>query len=181
MSSETAVVTAFAFGVQLRLAADLGCPSTPDSIWGEWKPDRIGVPLLANYLLVQWTRGGTERCSGLESFDVATGAFGGRVYNGHQLGDFGIMADGVTEIFKTYEIYHPSGLLALGYCAQPLGRLSWDGRYAIFATDWGSGTGNPPVDLGAGDSYLIDLRKSILRPFNTPAARNSLPTLLNGG
>ncbi|MCC6602972.1 MAG: hypothetical protein IT327_07170 [Anaerolineae bacterium] len=241
-------------GAELRLSADLyGGPCTPDPTWGEVEPDWIGVSPLANYLMVQWTRDGTSRCSGLESFDIATGAFVGRVYDGHQHGDLGVMADGVTEFFMTYELYHPSGLLSLGYrvlpgnatvqdpvylrtlewmgdhiscqgpagvclvttiadssngwqplegeiflqyldgsverlvhhrssgCGywvQPRGSLSRDGRYAIFATDWGSGICSSPVDLGAGDPYLIDLGSSNPPPDFTPSAWNYLPTVL---
>lgn len=242
-------------GAELRLSADLyGGPCTPDPTWGEVEPDWIGVSPLANYLMVQWTRDGTTRCSGLESFDIATGAFVGRVYDGHQHGDLGIMADGVTEFFMTYELYHPSGLLSLGYrvlpgnatvqepvylrtlewmgdhiscqgpagvclittitdtsngwqplegeiflqyldgsverlahhrssgCGywvQPRGSLSRDGRFAIFATDWGSGICSSPVDLGAGDPYLIDLGSSSPPPDFTPSAWNYLPTVFN--
>ena len=242
-------------GAELRLSADLyGGLCAPDPDWGEVEPDWIGVSPLANYLMVQWTRDGTTRCSGLESFDIATGAFVGRVYDGHQHGDLGIMADGVTEFFMTYELYHPSGLLSLGYrvlpgnatvqdpvylrtlewmgdhiscqgpagvclittivdpsngwqplegeiflqyldgsvarlahhrssgCGywvQPRGSLSRDGRYAIFATDWGSGICSSPVDLGAGDPYLIDLGSSSPPPDFTPEAFTFLPTVAN--
>lgn len=239
-------------GTQLRLSADLyGGPCAPDPDWGEVEPDWIGVSPLANTMVVQWTRDGTERCSGLETFNINTGAFVGRVYEGHQHGDLGVMADGVTEFFMTYELYHPSGLLALGYrtlpgnttvqepiylrtldwvgdhiscqgpygvclittiadtsngwqalegelflqyldgsverlahhrssgCGywvQPRGSLSRDGRYAIFATDWGSGICSGPVDLGAGDPYLIDLQGGGSPPPEfTPSAWLYLP------
>lgn len=241
-------------GAQLRLSADLyGGPCAPDPQWGEVEPDWIGVSPLANYMVVQWTRDGTERCSGLETFDITTGAFVGRVYDGHQHGDLGVMADGVTEFFMTYELYHPSGLLSLGYrtlpgnatvqdpvylrtmdwigdhisckgpdgvclittivdtgngwqplegelflqyldgsverlthhrssgCGywvQPRGSLSRDGRYAIFATDWGSGNCASPLDLGAGDAYLIELQGSSPPPGFTPTAWVYLPLVV---
>ncbi|MCB8981977.1 MAG: hypothetical protein H6657_31605 [Ardenticatenaceae bacterium] len=242
-------------GAELRLSADLyGGPCAPDPDWGEVEPDWIGVSPLANYMVVQWTRDGTERCSGLETFDIVTGAFVGRVYDGHQHGDLGVMVDGTTEFFMTYELYHPSGLLSLGYrvlpgnatvqepvylrtldwmgdhisckgpngvclittiadnsngwqplegelflqyldgsverlahhrssgCGywvQPRGSLSRDGRFVIFATDWGSGICSSPVDLGAGDAYLIDLGIASPPPDFTPSAWNYLPTVLN--
>lgn len=240
---------------QIRLSADLyGGPCAPDPTWGEVEPDWIGVSPLGNYLMVQWTRDGTARCSGLESFDITTGAFVGRVYDGHQHGDLGIMADGVTEFFMTYELYHPSGLLSLGYhtlpgnatvqapvylrtldwvgdhiscqgpagvclittigdssdgwsalegelflqyldgsvarlahhrssgCGywvQPRGSLSRDGRYAIFATNWGSGICSSPLDLGAGDAYLIDMQNSGPPPGFTPTTWNYLPLVVS--
>ncbi|MEZ4591961.1 MAG: hypothetical protein R3D55_12595 [Chloroflexota bacterium] len=238
-------------GAELRLSANLyGGPCAPDPTWGEVEPDWVGVSPLANYLVVQWTRDGTTRCSGLETFDISTGAFVGRVYDGHQHGDLGVMADGTTEFFMTYELYHPSGNLALGYrllpgnatvqapvylrtldwmgdhiscqgpagvclittisdngngwqplegelflqyldgsverlahhrssgCGywvQPRASLSRDGRFVIFATDWGSGICSSPVDLGAGDPYLIDLGSSGPPPDFTPVAWNYLP------
>ena len=243
-------------GAQINLSADLyGGPCAPDPTWGEVEPDWVGVSPLGNYLMVQWTRDGTDRCSGLESFDITTGAFIGRVYDGHQHGDLGIMADGTTEFFMTFELYHPSGLLSLGYrtlpgnatvqdpvylrtldwlgdhiscqgpagvclittiadgsngwsalegelflqyldgsverlahhrssgCGywvQPRGSLSRDGRYVIFATDWGSGNCNSPFDLGTGDPYLIDLGSSNPPPDFTPAAWSYLPSVFKG-
>jgi len=241
-------------GAQIRLSADLyGGPCAPDPDWGEVEPDWIGVSPLANYMVVQWTRDGTTRCSGLETFDISSGAFVGRVYDGHQHGDLGVMTDGVTEFFMTYELYHPSGLLSLGYrtlpgnatvqepvylrtmdwvgdhisckgpdgvclittisdtgngwqplegelflqyldgsverlahhrssgCGywvQPRGSLSRDGRYVIFATDWGSGICSSPLDLGAGDAYLIDLQGSSPPPDFTPTAWVYLPSVV---
>src|SRR5262249_29712193 len=53
-------------------------------------------------------------CSGLETFNLQTGDFVGRVYDGHQHGDLGIDVDGVTEFFMTDELYHPSGNAAIG-------------------------------------------------------------------
>ncbi|MFZ1397727.1 MAG: hypothetical protein WAS33_12550 [Candidatus Promineifilaceae bacterium] len=243
-------------GAELRLSANLyGGPCAPDPTWGEVEPDWVGVSPLANYLVVQWTRDGTTRCSGLETFDIATGAFVGRVYDGHQHGDLGVMADGTTEFFMTYELYHPSGNLALGYrvlpgtatvqdpvylrtldwlgdhiscqgpagvclittiadgsngwqplegelflqyldgsvarlahhrssgCGywvQPRGSLSRDGRFVIFATDWGSGNCSSPVDLGAGDPYLIDLGSSGPPPNFIPTAWSYLPFVVAG-
>jgi hypothetical protein len=63
--------------------------------------------------VVQWTRDGTTRCSGLETFDLQSGAFAGRVYDGHQHGDLGVDLDG-SEFYMTFEFGHPSGEMALG-------------------------------------------------------------------
>jgi hypothetical protein len=79
----------------------------------------VGVSPLGNYLVVQWQRDGITRCSGLETFDLQTGDFVGRVYNGHQHGDLGVDSDGTTEFFMTFELYHPSGNEALGVRTLP--------------------------------------------------------------
>ncbi len=79
----------------------------PDPTWGELEPDWVGVSPLGRYIMVQWQRDGTSRCSGLESYDIQSGAFAGRVYDGHQHGDLGIMPDGDTEFFMTFELAAP--------------------------------------------------------------------------
>lgn len=215
-------------------------PCAPDPIWGEVEPDWVGVSPLGRYLVVQWERDGTSRCSGLETFDLETGEWQGRVYEGHQHGDLGIQPDGEREFFMTFELAAPppdngnpaiairllpgaatasppiflqvlewgigahiscrgprgvclvtadsldsngwnpfEGELFLqytdgkvrrllhhnssscGYWVQPRASLSRDGRYAVFASDWGMQTGTPSCDqdteLGAGDPYLVDL------------------------
>jgi hypothetical protein len=86
----------------------------PDPQYGQVEPDWVGVSPLGRYLVVQWARGGPVRCGGLETFDIETGQFVGRVYDGHQHGDLGLSADGRTETFMTFEIGHPSGFPALG-------------------------------------------------------------------
>jgi hypothetical protein len=73
----------------------------PDPQWGDVEPDWVGVSPLGRYLMVQWVRDGTTRCSGLESFDIVTGQFRGRVTAGHQHGDLGVDTEGVTEYFVT--------------------------------------------------------------------------------
>ena len=79
---------------------------TPDPEWGIVEPDWIGVSPLGRYLVVQWVRDGTARCSGLESFDPETGAFIGRSYDGHQHGDLGLTPDG-EPFFMTFELASP--------------------------------------------------------------------------
>lgn len=106
-------------GAQLGLSDLYAGPCEPDPDWGIIEPDWIGVSPLGNYLVIQWPRDGTERCSGLETFDIASGAFTGRVYDGHQHGDLGVLPDGTTEFFMTFELYHPSGNLSLGYRLLP--------------------------------------------------------------
>lgn len=113
-------------------------PCAPDPEWGAVPPDWVGVSPLGRYLVVQWTRDGTARCSGLETFAIQTGAFVGRVYDGHQHGDLGIQPDGNTEFFMTFELYHPSGNLSLGMRALP-GTLTTSAPVYVQVLDWGNG------------------------------------------
>jgi hypothetical protein len=117
-------------GATLALTDLYNDPCDPDPTWGILEPDWVGVSPLGNYLVIQWPRDGEERCSGLETFNLANGAFVGRVYDGHQHGDLGLLTDGVTEMFMTFELYHPSGQLAIGYRLLP-----------------GTSTSSPPVYL----------------------------------
>lgn len=218
------------------------CKSDPE--WGAVEPDWIGVSPLGKYLVVQWAGDGTDRCHGLETFDVSTGVFKGRLNESHQHGDLGLLADGKTEAFVTtglsapapngdrpviqmhilpgklpvadpvylkvaywgdgghiscqgphgvclvsasnvyggideamegelYLIYLDSTIgnekvlrlthhrsTECGYWVQPRASLSKDGKYVIFASDWGSakcGDANDPNNEGRGDSYVIKL------------------------
>jgi hypothetical protein len=220
-------------GAQISLNTLYSNPCDPDPQWGNVEPDWIGVSPLGRYLMVQWAADGTQRCNGLESFNLSTGAFVGRVYDGHQHGDLGVYPNGTTEFFMTYELYHPSGNLSIGlrdlpgnstvatptyiqvlddwfgehiscrgpygvclittfgdnsngwsalegelflqytdgsvwrlahhrstscgYWVQPRASLSRDGRYVVFASDWGTNSCGGGNDLGAGEVYVIDL------------------------
>lgn len=208
-----------------------GCAADP--VWGQVEPDWIAASPLGKHLVVGWPRDGTARCSGLETFDIRTGVFSGRVYDGHQHGDLGVAPDGVSEFFMTFELAAPApnndrpaigmrllpgtatvspptflqvldwgnaehisargphglGLVTAGtladngwnpfegevfvqytngsvlrlahhrsssseYWVQPRASISRDGRYVVFASDWGR-----PTD-GRGDPYIIDLQPS---------------------
>ena len=242
-SDDTQVIFALdlqarALGAQLSIPALYAGPCDPDPVWGEVEPDWIGVSPLGRYMVVQWARDGTDRCSGLETFDLQTGAFVGRVYDGHQHGDLGVDTDGDTEFFMTFELAGPPpdndrpaiGMRALpgnatasppvylqildwgssehiscrgpkgvclvtagslasngwnpfetelflqytdgsisrlahhrssscGYWVQPRATISRDGRYVVFASDWGREL--DCGDMGRGDPYIIDLQASI--------------------
>ena len=108
-------------GAQFSVDSLYAGPCTPDPQWGNVEPDWIGVSPLGRYLVIQWPGDGTERCHGLETFDLQDGAFVGRVYDGHQHGDLGVLPDGDTEFFMTFELYNPNanGQLSLGYRTLP--------------------------------------------------------------
>lgn len=108
-------------GAQIPLPQLYNSACIPDPQWGNIEPDWIGVSPLGRYLVVQWPADGTERCHGLETFDLTTGAFVGRVYDGHQHGDLGVLPDGDTEFFMTFELYNPNanGNLSIGYRTLP--------------------------------------------------------------
>ncbi len=112
-------------------------PCAPDPMYGEVPPDWVGVSPLGRYLVVQWVSDGVTRCSGLETFDLQTGAFVGRVYDGHQHGDLGVLADGETEFFMTFELYHPSGNLWLGTRTLP-GAITATLPNYVRQLDWGN-------------------------------------------
>lgn len=226
------------------------CESDPD--WPEAEPDWIGVSPLGHYLVVQWARDGTTRCSGLETFDLQTGEFVGRIYEGHQHGDLGVDSDGL-EFFMTFELAAPPpdndrpaiGLRALpgtstassptylqvldwgnaehiscqgppgaclvtagtwdangwtafegelflqytdgrvlrlvhhcssscGYWVQPRASISRDGRYAVFASDWGRRL--DCGDLGRGDPYIMDLSAGTTPTPTSTATPTPTPT-----
>ena len=82
--------------------------ATPTSIWISWEtrggdtstvewgmvePDWIAPSPLGNYLVVQWVRDGVEPCSGLETFDIHSGEFVGRVHTSHAHGDLGVVRE----------------------------------------------------------------------------------------
>jgi hypothetical protein len=122
-------------GAQLSLADLYDRFCQPDPEWGVIEPDWIGVSPLGNTLVVQWPRDGVARCSGMETFDIQTGEFIGWVYDGHQHGDLVLRADGVTEYFMTFELYHPSGNLSIGARALPGGETASEPEY-VQEMDW---------------------------------------------
>lgn len=123
-------------GAELSIADLYAGPCEPDPDWGELDPDWVGVSPLGRYLVVQWQRDGTDRCSGLETFDIESGAFVGRVYDGHAHGDLGLLPDGTTEMFMVYELYHPSGNLSIGYRELPGTNTVSDPVYVQVLDDW---------------------------------------------
>lgn len=247
-------------GAELSISDLYSAPCEPDPEWGEVEPDWVGVSPLGNYLVVQWVRDGTTRCSGLETFDIQTGAFTGRVSDHHHHGDLGVDSDGVTEFFMTTEGYSPEdnnrpaivmlklpgtstvspptylqvvdwsdedhiscqgpkgvclvswGILGdtydwpfenelflqytdgsvlrlvhhrsskCGYWVQPRASISRDGRYIVFASDWGEETDTDSCsdgdDMGRGDPYIIDLSDTV--STTTTTAGPSTTTTTNG-
>ena len=251
LTREDGIAVIFALDiVNQRLGAQLPVPELyagdclPDPEWGELEPDWIGVSPLGRYLVVQWVRDWapntpTPRCSGLETFDLSSGDFVGRVSPHHAHGDLGIDVDRVSEFFMTVELSSPQdtnrpaiamrllpgmdtvsppiylqvvdwtdvghiscrgpigvclvswGLFdetfdfpfeneiflqytdgsvlrvahhrssKCGYWVQPRASISRNGRYVIFASDWGEVTRTNSCgsrnELGLPDPYIIDL------------------------
>lgn len=213
-------------------------------------PDWMGVSPGGNYVMVQWVRDGTTPCSGLESFDIATGAYVGRVNDTHPHGDLGMDAAGneyfigtgfdvganpvieVRPIPGTEPVATPRTLLLLddfflnshvscqgppgtavvwtaprlpgsspdpwvpfeqeifavdlagnvcrlahhrstacGYWSSARASVSRDGRYIVFASDWGNppcGPADTPNAFGVPDVWYIDLPVPLLG-LNTEA------------
>lgn len=114
MAATSSGQTIFAFnlaegrlGVELDLDELYRGRCAPDPQWGNLEPDWIGVSPLGNWLMVQWAAAGTDRCNGLEAFDIETGEFTGRVTAGHPHGDLALLSDGTTEVFVTTELSGP--------------------------------------------------------------------------
>ena len=61
------------------------------------KPEKLPMPEwvspspLGDLLVVQWPLEGAEPCRGLETYDIANGAFVGRVHRGRPRGDLGVV------------------------------------------------------------------------------------------
>lgn len=228
-------------GAQISLNGLYNGVCARDPQYGAVEPDWVAVSPLGRYLVMQWVRDGVTRCSGLETFDIQTGQFVGRVFDRHEHGDLGVDKDGATEYFMTFENEHPSdpgrpsqGMRVLpgpatgvqvpkylqimnwgtehhvscqgpngvclvtaflhnpdnpsepwhpfdeelflqytdgrvlrlthhrstqcGYWVQPRASISRDGRYVIFASDWGINRCSAANDnLGRGEVYLIEL------------------------
>lgn len=68
--------------------------------YGEDDYDWSTVSPNGKYLVVGWVRDSTARCSGLELFDVKTGAFVRQIYTGHNHGSLAVAPDG-SEIYVT--------------------------------------------------------------------------------
>lgn len=94
-----------AIGAELSIAELYDGPCAANSLGLD--PDWVGVSPLGNYLVVQWSTPEIGRCNGMETFDVVTGAFVGRVNYEHPHGDLQVLADGVTEVFVSLELFAP--------------------------------------------------------------------------
>jgi len=123
-------------GAELPIDELYGGPCEPDPEWGPVEPDWVGVSPAGRFLVVQWVRDGTERCSGLETFDLETGAFTGRVHYGHGHGDLGLFADG-TEAFVTVLFESPEDRNLPYLAALPLpGTDTVAEPRHLLTTDW---------------------------------------------
>lgn len=67
---------------------------TPDPQWGEVGPDWMNVSPRGDLLVIQWKKDGGQRCSGLETFNIRTGAFIRQIHQHHNHSDMGVSADG---------------------------------------------------------------------------------------
>jgi hypothetical protein len=119
--------------VGLRLLVDQLC--TPDPQWGLLDPDWLAPSPLSRFLVIQWVGGGTQRCNGLETYDLQTGAFVGRMVPDHPHGDLGTTAEG-QEFFLTSS-NHPDdpNLTGLAYYLLP-GTATQAEPHYVQLLDW---------------------------------------------
>lgn len=111
-----------------------------DPAWGEVEPDWVGVDPEGRHLVIQWTRDGNSRCSGMETFDIQTGDFVGRVYDGHQHSDLGLSSDG--PFMMTFELAGPNpynGQPAIAIRDLPGDPLQASPPQFLKILDWGIG------------------------------------------
>ncbi|HEV8718120.1 MAG TPA: hypothetical protein VGX03_35550, partial [Candidatus Binatia bacterium] len=90
---------------------------------------------LSRFLVIQWVGGGTQRCNGLETYDLQTGAFVGRMVPDHPHGDLGTTAEG-QEFFLTSS-NHPDdpNLTGLAYYLLP-GTATQAEPHYVQLLDW---------------------------------------------
>ena len=103
----------------------------PCSAGEGYDPDWVGVSPLGNWLVVQWVTGDPGRCNGLETFDIATGEFVGRVTLESPHADLTVLDDGETEVFVTAELLAPGA--GEGYVDGTAGGTALEDSYPSFA------------------------------------------------
>ncbi|KKL19788.1 hypothetical protein LCGC14_2461970, partial [marine sediment metagenome] len=95
---------------------------------------------------------GTSRCSGLETYDIETGKFAGRVVAGHSHGDLGVTAAG-REFFMTdlTDASHPAGTGQTGLAWYPLpGTATAAKPHFVQLLDWKAAMGHISCQGPAG-------------------------------
>jgi hypothetical protein len=105
-SGNSRLLTVNLFEKRIAMNRRLQNMCAPDPEWGLLEPDWIGVSPNGNYAVVQWVRDGTTMCSGLELYDIETGAFVRRIHTHHAHSDLGLAADG-REVLVSFELAHP--------------------------------------------------------------------------
>lgn len=65
----------------------VGGPCIPDPQWGPIPPDWIAPSPGSKYLAIQWKHDGPTRCSGIELFDITSGAFVRQISERHDHSD----------------------------------------------------------------------------------------------
>lgn len=122
-------------GAQMSLNGLYNSACTRDPQYGAVEPDWVAAAPSGRYLVVQWTRDGTSRCSGLETFDIRTGAFVGRVHSNHQHGDLGTDSQG--DFFMTFETEDtPNGDPHIGVRRLPGPATGVASRQLLLRMDW---------------------------------------------
>lgn len=86
-AAERAGSGASPIGFEMSLNGLYAGTCRPDPEYGNVEPDWVGVSSKGTYMVIQWVRDDTTRCSGMELFDIQTGKFVGQVNTRHDHGD----------------------------------------------------------------------------------------------
>jgi len=105
-SGNSRLLTINLFEKRIAMNRRLQDMCTPDPEWGLLEPDWFGVSPHGNYAVVQWVKDGSTLCSGLELYDIETGAFVRRIHHHHAHSDLGLADDG-REVLVSFELAHP--------------------------------------------------------------------------
>ena len=152
-------------GAQLSLHTLYAGPCAKDREYGEVEPDWVGVSPRGKYLVVQWQRDGSSRCSGLESFDIVTGNFVGHIYDGHQHGDLGLDATG--EFFLTFATENtPNGDPYLAIHRLPGPATGVAERQLLTKMRWGQSGAHISCQSTAGFCSVVAENGSGAAPLN---------------
>lgn len=142
-----------------------GGTCAPDAQYGILLPDYVAVDPLGKYLAFGWARDGAAgkdasgnqvaSCSGVELYDMKTGAFIRHIYDGHQHGDYGMTTDG-REFYLTVALNTSDITIQWldGGMSTRLRGMSWG--------SWGHVSCQGPngyclvsgYDAGVGDTYV---------------------------
>lgn len=149
-------------------------------------PNWIAASPQSRYAVIGWSGDGGQatpgvpHCTGIELYDLKTGAYVRHIYDGHQHGDNGVNLQG-TEFFLSNIMYGPD-FINFGYdgVASQIRRADWGAlghiscrsmvRGSCVIDGYALGTGQY---VGYQEVYILNLDGSILRLFHHRSTASS--------